>query len=112
MTLLEALLALGILATSAAGYLELFGASARSVRDAEEWGRTVAIAESVMEAASLGGAARTGDVVAGGMGMDDGYRHVVERRPWRGQLREVVVTVTSPRGTAFTLRRLAREEDR
>ena len=56
MTLLEALIALVILGLSAIGYLDVFQSSARAVRDADEWTRTVSMAESTMEAATLGDA--------------------------------------------------------
>jgi type II secretory pathway pseudopilin PulG len=52
MTLLEALLALVILGLSAVGYLDVYQASARSVRDAGEWTQVVALAESAMEGAT------------------------------------------------------------
>ena len=111
MTLLEALLALVILGLSAVGYLDVFQSSARSVRDADEWTRTVSMAESTMEAATLGDALQAQNAVVGygsDGGAQGGFRRRVEVRPWRGRVQEIVVTVTSPRGTAFTLRRLTR----
>lgn len=111
MTLLEALLALVILGLSAVGYLDTYQSSARAVRDAGEWTRVVALAESAMEGATLGdawqaqegaGATREASRVAG-------FGEVVTVRPWTPGVNEIVVTITSPRGVTFTLRRLARE---
>ncbi|AHG91947.1 hypothetical protein J421_4410 [Gemmatirosa kalamazoonensis] len=97
MTLLEAVVALVILGLGASGFLGLFAQSARAAHDAAEWTRTVAYAESGMEAAALGVAAR--DSLAG-------WTRVVEVRPRADGLAEIDVTVTSPRGARFTLRRL------
>ena len=106
MTLLEAMVALVILALSAVGYLEVFRAGASAGRDADEWTRTVAIAESAMEAATLGDARQAQDAVGAPAA---GFRQQLEVRRWRSGIREVVVTVTSPRGVSFTLHRLARD---
>ena len=111
MTLLAALLALVILSLSALGYLEVFHASARSVREAGEWTQLVARAESTMEGATLGDALQAQQGLPDSAG-DDGYAHTVDVRQWRPGVREVIVTVRSPRGTAFTLRRLSREHRR
>ena len=112
MTLLEALIALVILGLSAIGYLDVFQSSARAVRDADEWTRTVSIAESTMEAATLGDALQAQNALAGRVsdatGAVSGFQRRVEVRPWRAHVQEIVVTVTSPRGTTFTLRRLTR----
>lgn len=105
MTLLEALVALVILGVSAVGYLDVFQGGARAVLQADEWERTVAIAESTMEAALLGDALQSQRAVGNA---DDRFTRSVAVHPWRGDLAEVVVTVGSPRGTTFTLRRLAR----
>jgi type II secretory pathway pseudopilin PulG len=104
-TLLEAMVALVILGLSAVGYLDVFQSSARSVRDADEWARTVAVAQSTMEAAALGDALQAQDAA---LVPDERFTRRVEVRPWSGRVSEVVVTVTSPRGTTFTLRRLTR----
>jgi Tfp pilus assembly protein PilV len=111
MTLLEALLALVILGVSAVGYLDVYQASARSVRDSAEWTQVVALAESAMEGATLGDALQAQQAMAGvdGGTRAAGYTQAIAVRPWRDGVREIVVTVTSPRGTTFTLRRLARE---
>lgn len=111
MTLLEALLALVILGVSAVGYLDVYRASARAVRDASEWSRVVAMAETAMEGATLGDALQAQQALAGADAdaRTAGFTQAVEVRAWQGDVREIVVTVTSPRGTTFTLRRLARE---
>ncbi|MEO7964833.1 MAG: hypothetical protein ABIT38_13100 [Gemmatimonadaceae bacterium] len=106
MTLLEAITALVILSLSAVGYLDLFHGGSRAIRDASEWGRLVSIAESTMEEASLGGSI---GAQAPGLPRSDGFARVVEHRPWRGHVSEIVVSVTSPRGVTFTLQRLARD---
>jgi Tfp pilus assembly protein PilV len=100
-TLLEALVALVILGVSATAFLGLFQRASHSARDAAEWTRTVAYAESGMEAIALGTAPV--DTLAG-------FARSVALRPWRTGLREVAVTVTSPRGVQFTLRRVVDED--
>ena len=105
MTLLEGLVALVILGMTAVGYLDVFQSGARSVQQAAEWTRSVAIAESAMEAAALGDALQAQEA----LGAADGrYSRQVVVRPWRGALSEVTVRVTSPRGATFELRRLVR----
>ena len=102
MTLLEALVALVILGLGAGGFLGLFQQSARTAHGAAEWTRLVAYAESGMEAATLGAAP---------LDTLPGYGRAVAVRPWRGALAQVDVTVTSPRGARFTLRRLVDAAD-
>lgn len=112
MTLLEALVALVIIGLSAVGYLDVFQSSARSVRDAGEWTRTVALAESAMEAATLGDALQAQAGALPAEAREAGYRERVDVRPWRPGVYEIAVTVTAPRGTSFTLHRLMREQQR
>ncbi len=112
MTLLEALVALVILGLSAVGYLDVFRTSSGAVRDADEWTRTVAIAETAMEGATLGDALQAERGTLSPLDRTDGYQERIEVQPWRPGVSQVVVTVTSPRGTTFTLRRLARERRR
>lgn len=109
MTLLEALLALVIIGLSAVGYLDVFQGSARSVRNAGEWTRMVALAESAMEGATLGDALQAQQGALPDEDRAAGWGERIEVRPWRPGVNEIVVTVTAPRGTTFTLRRLARE---
>lgn len=111
MTLLEALVALVILALSAVGYLDVFQGSARSVRGAAEWSRLVTLAESRMEGAALGDGLQAQEARrrADGSVEDAGYRQEVVVRPWRDGVNEIVVRITAPDGTAYELRRLARE---
>ncbi len=116
MTLLEAVIALVILGLSAVGYLDLYRSSAGAARDAGEWARVVAAAESAMEGASLGDAVQAragmegaGDERTAATEGDDALRTRVEVRPWGRGVQEVIVTVTSSRGVRFSLHRLARE---
>lgn len=111
MTLLEALLALVILALSAVGYLDVFRGSAHSVRASADWTRLVSLAESRMEGAALGDALQAQEARRRGNGVvdDAGYRQEVDVRPWRDGVNEIVVRVTAPDGTSYELRRLARE---
>ncbi len=117
MTLLEAVIAVVILGLSAVGYLDLYRSGAGAARDAGEWARVVAAAESAMEAATLGDAvqARAGLPEEGGPPSAQApsggapLRTRVEVRPWRAGVHEIVVTVTSSRGVTFALHRLARE---
>src|SRR5512134_3980525 len=105
MTLLEAVLALVILGLGAVGYLDVFQAGAHSASRAEEWTQVVAIAESAMEAASLGDALQAQQA----LGTVDGrFTRRIDARPFDEDLTEIVVTVTSPGGTTFSLHRLHR----
>jgi Tfp pilus assembly protein PilV len=101
MTLLEALVALVILGVSVVGYLDVFQSGARSLQQADEWERTVAVAESTMESVLLD----EGDTSAGG---DEGFTRTVSVNPWSSGVSEIVVSVRSPRGSLFVVRRLAR----
>jgi Tfp pilus assembly protein PilV len=96
-TLLEALVALVVLGVGATGFLGLFQQSAHAARNAAEWTRTVAYAESGMEAATIGVAP---------LDTLPGWTRAVDTRPWPGRagLTEIDVTVVSPRGVRFTLR--------
>ncbi len=64
-----------------------------------------------MEGATLGDALQAQRAREGvdGVASDTGYRQQVEVQPWRDGVNEIVVRITSPRGTTYTLRRLARE---
>jgi Tfp pilus assembly protein PilV len=106
MSLLEALVALVILGVSVVGYLDVFSSASRSVMQAEEWERTVAIAESAMESALLGDALQA-QVALGTP--DERFTRSIAVEPWRGEMRQIIVTVGSPRGATFTLRRLVRD---
>ena len=74
MTLLESLAALIILGTTAVGFLEVFQTTARVTRDAAEWARVTAFAESVME--------RTKLADAEAITAPAGVSARVETRPW------------------------------
>lgn len=109
MTLLEALVALVILGLSAVGYLDVFRSSAGAVRDAGEWEHVVTIAETAMEGATLGDAFQAQRGALGDADRAAGYQQRIDVVPWRDGVDEIVVTVTSPRGTTFALRRLTRQ---
>jgi type II secretory pathway pseudopilin PulG len=100
MTLLESLVALVILGLSAVGFLELFQRITVTTRDTAAWTRAVAVAEWSMERAVLGTPALSDTV--------DGLPRRVVVQPWRGRVREVVVTVElpAPQGARVELRRL------
>jgi type II secretory pathway pseudopilin PulG len=104
-TLLEALVALLILGLSAVGYLDVFQGGASAVAVADDWTQTVAVADAVLEAATLGDAVQAQSAV---QGIDSRYAHTAEARPHASGLVDLVVTVTSPRGTRFTVHRLMR----
>jgi len=104
MTLLEALVAVVILGLSAVGYLQVFQGSARSVGIAEQWNRAAAVAESYMESELL---SRRDGVVAP-PSVVDGITADVQVTPWRGRLRDVMVTVSLPDGRTLTVHRLVR----
>jgi len=106
-TLLESLAALVVLGTTAVGFLEVFHTTARATRNAGEWARVTAFAESVMEETKLD--------AASGAPQLDGPRDVsarVERRAWAPGVTEVIVVVTSGDGRRLELRRLTRDTDR
>ena len=109
MTLPEALVALVILGLSAVGYLDVFRSSAGSVREADEWTHVVALGETAMEGATLGDALQAQRGLLGDGDRAAGFQQRIDVVPWRAGIDEVVVTVTSPRGTTFILRRLARQ---
>jgi len=102
-TLLEALVALVVLGIGATGFLGFFSQSARAAQNAAEWTRTVAYAESGMESATLGATPR--DTLAG-------WIRSIDTRVRPDGLTELAVTVTSPRGVRFTLRRLVDDSAR
>lgn len=106
MSLLEALVALVILGLTAAGYLDVFASGARSAGQAAEWDTLTSVAESTMEGAALGDALQAQQAWAA---LPDGYARQVTVTPWRPGVSDVAVTVTSPRGTTFTVHRLMRE---
>ncbi|MGQ0648793.1 MAG: type IV pilus modification PilV family protein [Gemmatimonadaceae bacterium] len=105
MSLLEALVALVILGLSVVGFLDVFQSGASSASRAADWAQTVAIAESAMEAATLGDALQAQQAIGAA---DERFARRVDVRPYRNDLSEVIVTVTSPRGSTFELHRLLR----
>jgi type II secretory pathway pseudopilin PulG len=106
MTLLEALVALVILGLAAVGYVDVFQGGAQSVHSADEWAQVVSVAESTMDETLLGAALPSGAASADSTGFT---RHVAIR-PWRGNISEVIVTVTSSTGVAFEVHRLVRAQ--
>ena len=104
MTLLESLTALVILATTAVGFLGVFHASARATREAGEWARATAYAESVMEVTKVLSPTEIGLDASSKMSAH------VETRAWAPGVAEVVVVVTTRDGRRLELRRLTRTE--
>ena len=103
-TLLEVMIALVILGTVIVGMLEVFAASTRVARNAEEWSRGVAYAEEAMESLkldSIGLRTRATETLPGG------YARRVSMRPWRDPaLSLLIVTVRMPGGAEHELTRL------
>lgn len=103
MTLLEAVVALVILALSGVGYLEVFRGDAQAVQNASDWSHAVAAGESAMEAALAG-------TDAGIAVTDSGATVVVQQVPWHGRVQDVRVDVRMPDGRVLRLHRLVREK--
>ncbi len=102
MTLLEALVALVILAMASLGLLGAFQGATRATRDAAAWVHTVGLAEAAMEHSKLGPMPGSGPAV-----LDVGAVIVrVEPGPADG-VERITVTVPLPDGGAFVLHRLA-----
>ena len=130
MTLLEAMTALVILGASAAGFLGVFQASARSAQAAREWHRATAAAGAALEesvralrgyaavltsrlraedgtplAASLSfRALRDGSEVAAAIPPEVRVSVV----PWNGTVDEIVVRAVLPDGRSLVVHRLVR----
>ncbi len=103
LTLLETMVALVILSLVVVGYLEVFGATARSTRNAEDWSRAIAYAEEAMELAKLD----LDYVRARGVEMlPGGFQRRVEVAPWSRRLDQLSVVITFPDGGRFALQRL------
>lgn len=105
MTLLEAVVALVILALTGVGYLEVFQGDARAVRNASDWSHAAAAGEAAMESVLAGG--DEADVVANAA--DSGVVVQIQETPWRGRVRVVQVSVQMPDGRVLRLHRLTRE---
>lgn len=102
MTLLEAVVALVILSLSAIGLLEGLQVSSRAERDAVAWSRAAAIAEAAVIAADDATLEQ----------LPAGFTRTVSVHPWRGDVTEIVATVTTPHGATFVLHRLHRVSPR
>ena len=105
MTLLESLAALVILGTTAVGFLEIFHTTARSTRNAADWARVVAYAESVMEQTKVDAIPATTSPADAPAGVSAR----VETRAWAPGVTEVIVVTTSRDGRRFELHRLTRD---
>ena len=104
MTLLEALVALVILATAGVALLEVFAGTTRVAARAEQWSRAVAYAEDGMESLKLDSAQLR---VAAAETFSDGFARRVSVRPWSDPAFVVVtIEVTLPGGGTQTLTRL------
>ena len=106
MTLLEAVVALVILALTGVGYLEVFQGDARAIRNASDWTHAVAVGESAMESVLAGG----DPVEAAAVAADSGIVVQVHDGPWRGRVHDVRVDVRLPDGRVLRLHRLTREQ--
>jgi type II secretory pathway pseudopilin PulG len=106
MTLLESLVALVVLGTTAAAFLGALHVSSRTTRDVEEWLQAVSYAEMSMELTKLGpgGSLPVLDAQPAGFARD------VSVRPWAGGrgVEQVTVSVSLPDGGEFVLHRLVR----
>jgi type II secretory pathway pseudopilin PulG len=107
MTLLEAVVALVILALTGVGYLEVFQGDARAVRNASDWTRAVAVGESAMESVLAGGG--NDGVEAVTATSDSGVVVQLHETPWRGRVHDMQVDVRMPDGRVLRLHRLSRE---
>lgn len=106
MTLLEAMVALVILGASAAGFLGVFQASARSAQSAREWLQAVTTAEAALEESVRLPGSVPGLPLADTQVGDAGAS--VEVRPWSDRVDDVVVQVRLPDGREMTVHRLVR----
>jgi type II secretory pathway pseudopilin PulG len=108
MTLLESLVALVVLGTTAAAFLGALHSSSRSTREVEVWLEAVGYAEMSMELTKLGpgGALPALDAQPAGFARD------VTARPWTGGrgLDQVTVTVSLPGGGELVVHRLVRAQ--
>ncbi len=102
MTLLEAMTALVILGASAAGFLGVFQASARSAQAAREWHRATAAAGAALEESVR--ALRDGSEVAAAIPPEVRVSVV----PWNGTVDEIVVRAVLPDGRSLVVHRLVR----
>jgi type II secretory pathway pseudopilin PulG len=106
MTMLEALAALVILGTSAAGFLGVFQNGARSMQSASAWNRATAVAEATLSEAVRSHA--EGSAPDGFLENPDGLQARVESQPWSANVDDLIVRVTLPDGRAMTVHRLVR----
>jgi prepilin-type N-terminal cleavage/methylation domain-containing protein len=102
-TLLEAMVALVILALVVVGYLEVFGAGARNTRNVETWTQAVTYAEEGMELAKLN---LESALLRGRESLPAGFQRQITSRPTDGTILMVTVTITFPESGRFVLNRL------
>lgn len=104
MTLLEALVALVIVATVGVAMLEVFAGSTRVAVRAAEWSRAVADAEDALEAMKIDTLHR---LASRSEALPDGFTRRVSIGPWTDpSFVLVTVEVTIPGGGTQTLTRL------
>jgi prepilin-type N-terminal cleavage/methylation domain-containing protein len=103
LTLLETMVALVILGLVVLSYLEVFGATARASRAAQEWTLAVSHAEQGMELAKMD---LRSALLQGNGTLEGGFERRIDARPWSQEVHWVTVTVTLPAGGRFTLDRL------
>jgi hypothetical protein len=110
MTLMEAVVALVILALAAVGCLELAQGASRLEFAANEWNAAISVAESRMAQASLNATSESTQEMLP-VGSRDAARLEgtrVTREAWRPGLDLVSVTVPVTDGKEYVLRRLVR----
>ncbi|MBC8087990.1 MAG: hypothetical protein H7Z40_12050 [Phycisphaerae bacterium] len=109
MTLMEAVVALVILALAAIGCLELAQGASRLEFNATAWNEAVSVAESRMAQVSLGASEAADNSPR--MQTQDAARAggtIVTREPWRAGLDLVSVSVPVVDGKRYVLRKVVR----
>lgn len=101
MTLLEVLVAIVVLGMSAGGLLGGLQGASRSLHDARQWHRAVALAEAGLA-----------DPHPSAVRLPDGFSRITEVRPGGATVSEVIVTVRFPDARSFVVRRLQRTDRR
>jgi len=103
LTLLEVMVALGILGLVVLGYLQAFAGTFRLAEDSAEWTRAVGYAEEVMEELKI-----TPALAERREDPDEpapGFQRWVTRSDWRDRTEIMTVIVTMPRGARLELSR-------
>jgi Tfp pilus assembly protein PilV len=110
MTLMEAVVALVLLALAAVGCLELAHGASRLEFSATEWNAAVSVAESQLAQVSLGVRNPEQSQRVNARDADRVQRTTITREPWRAGLDLVTVSVPVTDGKLYVLRKLVRSE--